>query len=81
MAFFNEHSLLKVQANGSMPVQLFVDTGKHTKVTSVYGGSVRIEDTQINKEDRIQPQRGTASPPGKLGNILQNTSEPGGLQL
>lgn len=64
-----------------MPVQLFVDTGKHTEVISVYGGSVRIGDTQINEEDRIQPQRGTARPPGELGNILQNTSEPGGLQL
>lgn len=64
-----------------MPVQLFVDTGKHTGVASVYGRGVRIEDTQIKEVDRIQPQRGTASPPGELGNILQKTSEPGGLQL
>lgn len=59
-----------------MPVQLFVDPGKHTEVISVYGGSFRIEDTQINEGGRIQPQRGTARPPGELENILQNTSEP-----
>lgn len=60
-----------------MPVQLFVDTGKHTEVTAVYGGSFsRMEDTQINEGGRIQPQRGTARPPGELENILQNTSEP-----
>lgn len=78
--FLNEYSVLGPRTQNYTTCQLFVDTGKHTKVTAVLG----VLESRIHKVrgtryslSRVQPDR----PLGELENTFQSNPEPGGMQL